>query len=163
MREKSPTVPLERTETPSSVAPWPIHTSRSSRQSVMRQSRPMLPCAERAANDVISHTGQILHSAATNKHDAVFLQIVSDSRNVNSTFHLVYKTNSGNLTKCRVRLLGRSGGNRKTNTSLLRIVFEYRTKRLILYLLSALSDQLVNRRHYYSTSFFKIVLPTPKK
>ena len=40
MREKSPTVPLERTETPSSVAPWPIHTSRSSRQAVMRQARP---------------------------------------------------------------------------------------------------------------------------
>ena len=32
---------------------------------------------ERAAHDVITHTGQILHPSAAHEHDGVFLQIVS--------------------------------------------------------------------------------------
>ena len=75
---------------------------------------------ERAANNMIAHAGQILNSSAADKYGAVFLQVVTLARNINRTLLLVGKTNSGDLTERRVRLLGRSRRYRKTNTALLR-------------------------------------------
>jgi hypothetical protein len=54
---------------------------------------------------VITHTGEILNTSATNKNYAMLLEIVSDSWNVSRNFDSVGKTYSGNFTESRVRLL----------------------------------------------------------
>ena len=53
---------------------------------------------EGAANDVVTHTRQVLHTAATHKHDRVLLKVVSLSRYVGVHFLLVCQTDTGNLT-----------------------------------------------------------------
>ena len=61
---------------------------------------------QRTTNDVIAHTGKVLHTTTTNKNDTVLLQVVAFSRDVGVDFLLVCQTNTGNLTHCRIRLLG---------------------------------------------------------
>src|SRR5690348_9058484 len=41
---------------------------------------------ERAAHNVISNAGQILHAAPANEHNRVLLQVVADTRNVRRHF-----------------------------------------------------------------------------
>ena len=52
-----------------------------------------------AADDMVANTRQVLHTTAANKHDGVFLKVMTNARNVCRYFNTVSKTNSGNLTK----------------------------------------------------------------
>ena len=54
---------------------------------------------ESSADDVITHTGQISYSAASDENDRVLLQIVSLAGDVACDLDTVGKTNSGDLTK----------------------------------------------------------------
>lgn len=61
---------------------------------------------KRAADDVITHTGQVTYTTASDKNDRVLLQVVSFAGNVGRGFKSVGKTHSCDLAKRRVRLLG---------------------------------------------------------
>lgn len=60
---------------------------------------------ERAANDLVTNTREVLDSTTTNEHDGVLLEVVTLAGDVSGYFHAVGETNSGNLAKGRVRLL----------------------------------------------------------
>src|SRR6218665_3712707 len=52
---------------------------------------------ENAADDVVTHTRQVLDAAATDHHDGVFLQVVTFTRDVADDFEAVGEADLGNL------------------------------------------------------------------
>src|ERR1043166_1929748 len=61
------------------------------------------PCGiEGAADDVISHAGQILDSAASNQNDRMLLQIVPFAGDIGCHFHPIGQTNACHLAQRRV-------------------------------------------------------------
>src|SRR5690606_12647508 len=75
---------------------------------------------EHAANNVIPHTRKVLHAAATDQHNRVFLEVVTLARNVAADLEAVGKTDAGNLTQSGVRLFRRRRIDARANTALLR-------------------------------------------
>ena len=61
-----------------------------------------------------------MNTTAADKHYAVLLKVVTFTGNIRGYFNTVRKTNTGNLTKCRVRLLRGSSAYLGANTTLLR-------------------------------------------
>jgi len=115
---------------------------------------------EGTANDVVTHTGQVTYTSAADKHYGVLLQVVSDTRNVNGCLESVGKSYTGNLTKCRVRLLRGSRGNLCAYASLLRraviscsvgkgveAVLKHRRLRLVNLLGATLLNELIKGWH----------------
>jgi hypothetical protein len=96
---------------------------------------------------MITYTGQVLNTAASDQNRAVFLKVVTFTGNVNRTFLLVGKTYTSNLTHSGVRLLRRSRGYGQTYAALLRAVVKNRTLRLVRDTFSTLFDELVDSRH----------------
>src|SRR5690554_6821955 len=74
---------------------------------------------ERAAHDVVTHTGQVLHTTAANEHDRVFLQVVAFTTDVRNDFVAVGETHLGDLTQSGVRLLGGGGVHTCADTTTL--------------------------------------------
>ena len=64
---------------------------------------------ERAADDVIANTREILDASAADQDDAMLLQVVSDAGDVCRDLFAVGQTHTRNLTKRRVRLLRSNG------------------------------------------------------
>ena len=62
---------------------------------------------QRAAHDVITNSRQILHTASAHQHDRVFLQVMSDSRNVRRDFNRIRQAHTSYFAQRRVRLLRR--------------------------------------------------------
>ena len=77
-------------------------------------------CIQCAADDVISGTGQILNSSASDQNNTVLLQIVPFAGDVGCNFDSIGKTYSGDLTKSRIRLLRCSRLDCCADTALLR-------------------------------------------
>ena len=75
-----------------------------------------------SADDVVTGTGQVLDSSASDQDNAVLLKVVSLSRNVAGDLDSVGKTDSCDLTKCGVRLLRGRSLNSSANAALLRAV-----------------------------------------
>ncbi len=75
---------------------------------------------ERTTNDVITYTGKVTNTSATDKNNRVLLKVVTDTGDVAGSFHSVGKSYSCDLTKSRVRLLGSRSGNLSANASSLR-------------------------------------------
>lgn len=75
---------------------------------------------ERTANDVVTHAGEVLYSAASDENHRVLLQVMTDARNVSGDFDAVGKSDSGDLTLCRVRLFRCLDGHLGADASLLR-------------------------------------------
>ena len=75
---------------------------------------------KRTTNNVITYTGQVTNTSTTDKNNRVLLKVVTDTGNVRSSLHSVGKSYSGDLTKCRVRLLRCYGSNLGANASSLR-------------------------------------------
>jgi hypothetical protein len=73
-----------------------------------------------STDDVISGTGKILNTSATDKHYRVLLEIMSFTGNVAGNFNSVGETYSRDLTKCGVRLLRGRSLNSGANATLLR-------------------------------------------
>ena len=73
-----------------------------------------------AADDMVANTRQVLHTTAANKHDGVFLKVMTFAANVGDHFFTIGKTDFSHFTKSRVRLLGRTGHYLETNTAALR-------------------------------------------
>src|SRR5699024_9652769 len=101
---------------------------------------------ERSADDLVAHTGEVPHTAATDEHHRVLLQVVADARDVGGHFHAVDQAHAADLAKRRVRFLGRGGVHARAHAALLRVALERRRLLLVDRLLAALTDQLVNSR-----------------
>src|SRR6478609_4812291 len=61
---------------------------------------------ERAADDLVADTGEVLHPAAADEHDRVLLEVVTDARDVRRDLDAARETHAGDLAEGGVRLLG---------------------------------------------------------
>ena len=73
-----------------------------------------------ATDDVVTHTGEVLHTAAADEHDAVFLEVVAFTGDVGVDFLLVLEAHTSHLTHGGVRFLRGGGVNSEAYTALLR-------------------------------------------
>src|SRR6202040_4168719 len=92
---------------------------------------------QRAAHDVVTHSRQILHAAATYQNDRVFLQIVANTRNVGSDFDRIRQPHTRNFAQRGVRLLGSLRVHTNANTALLGAAHQRRRLGFNLDLLAA--------------------------
>ena len=53
---------------------------------------------ESASDDVVTHTGEVLNTSASDENDAVLLKVVADTGDVRSYFVAVCELNSGDLS-----------------------------------------------------------------
>ena len=102
---------------------------------------------QRPAHHVIAHARQILHAAAADQHDGVFLQIVADAGNVSGHFDPVGQPHARHLPQRRIGLLGRGGVHARTHAALLRAGLQRRTGGLIPWRSPPFSHELIERRH----------------
>src|SRR5699024_10381439 len=70
-------------------------------------------------DDVVTHTGQVPNTAATDQNDAVLLQVMADTRNVRGNLDTIREADTGNFTQGRVRLLRGHGTDRSADAALL--------------------------------------------
>src|SRR6185369_11765223 len=102
---------------------------------------------ERPADDVVPNARQVLHAAAANQHQRVFLQVVPNARNVGRHLDAVGQANARHLAERGVRLLRRLGEDAYADAALLRTDLQRGTFRLGDDLLASLTNELANRRH----------------
>src|SRR3982751_787058 len=111
---------------------------------------------ERPADDLVAHARQVLDAAAANEHDRVLLQVVALARDVARDLHAVRQPHAGDLPQSRVRLLRRGRVDARADAAALRsredllaalARLETRRRQLLLGLLAALADELVDARH----------------
>ena len=103
-----------------------------------------------SANDLVSHTGEVANTTATNQDDGVFLKIVSFAGDVDRHFLAVAQSNAGNFAKSRIGLLGGHGSNDQTYPLLLRATFENRALRVFALYDAVAADQLIDSWHTFS-------------
>ena len=72
-----------------------------------------------AADDVVTDTGKILNTAASDEDNGVLLKVVTYAGDISRNLDAVGKTDSGDLTKSRVGLLGGRGLNSGADAALL--------------------------------------------
>src|SRR5690606_10621934 len=99
------------------------------------------------ADDLVAHTGEVLHTAATNEHDRVLLQVVALTRDVGRDLDATGELDTSDLAQCRVGLLRSGGVHAGAHTTTLRAPLERRTLGLRDLVLAALSDQLLDGGH----------------
>src|SRR3984885_9631043 len=75
---------------------------------------------EDAAENVVTHAGQILDAAAADHDHGVFLKVMAFTRNVADDLEAVGQAHLCNLAQRRVRLLRRRGVDARANAALLR-------------------------------------------
>src|SRR3954462_5808386 len=99
---------------------------------------------QHAAEDVVTHAGQILDATAADHDHGVLLKVMAFARNVTDDFEAIGQTHLGNLTKRRVRLLRSRRVDARANAALLRRLLQRR--HLLARLLDGArtSDQLVD-------------------
>src|SRR3954467_9313011 len=111
---------------------------------------------ERPAHHLVAHARQVLDAAAADEHDGVLLQVVPLARDVARDLHAVREPHAGDLPQSRVRLLGRGRVDARTDAATLRsredllaalTRLETRRRQLLLGLLAALADELIDTRH----------------
>src|SRR5690554_727933 len=102
---------------------------------------------EGTANDVVTHTGQVLYTTAAHENDRVFLQVVAFTTDVGNHFVAVGKTHFGDFTQSGVRLLGGSGVHASADTTTLRAVFKSRALAAFACDFARLARELTNGWH----------------
>src|SRR6478752_5424243 len=81
---------------------------------------------EDAAEDVVTHAGQILYFTYSYHDHRVLLKVMAFTRDVADHFEAVGQAHLGDLTKRRVRLLRGRGVDARANTALLRRLLQRR-------------------------------------
>src|SRR5207237_7502920 len=66
-------------------------------------------CVERAAHDVVAHTGQILHTSTANEHNRVLLEVMALARDVGGDLEAIGEAHTRNFAQVRVGLLWGGG------------------------------------------------------
>src|SRR5690606_349166 len=79
---------------------------------------------ERAADDLVAHTRQVLHTTATHQHHGVLLQVVALARDVGGDLDLGGQLHACDLAKRRVRLLRGGGVHAGAHAAALRAALE---------------------------------------
>jgi len=102
---------------------------------------------ERASNDVVANTGQILDTTAAHQNDRVLLQVVAFTADIRNDFEAVGQTNLGDFTQGGVWLLGGSGVHTSANTTALGAVFERRALAASAADFARLAHELTNGWH----------------
>ena len=102
---------------------------------------------ECAADNVVTHTGQVLHAAAAHEHDRVFLQVVAFVRDVGDDFVAVGEADLRDLAERGVRLLGGAGHDLHADAAAEGSAFERGRLGLVANAATALADELVNGGH----------------
>jgi len=82
---------------------------------------------QRAAHDVIAHTGQVLDTTTAHQNDAVLLEVVTFAGDVRSHFNSVGQTYTSHLTQSRIRLLWRGGTHLGADAALLGVAHLHAT------------------------------------
>ena len=101
---------------------------------------------ERATHDVVTHTRQILDTAAAHEHDGVLLQIVAFARDVGGDFDARGQAHTSDLTQSRVRLLRGGGVDTGAHAAAQRAALQSQSLRLLRLCLTSLTDELFNSR-----------------
>ena len=102
-------------------------------------------------NDVVTNTGQVLHTATANKNDGVLLKVVTLTADLGDNFFAIGKANFSNFTKSGVRLLRRTRHHLKADATTLRTAMKSARLRLLFRYDTSFADELINGRH---VSFF---------
>src|SRR5262249_36432224 len=102
---------------------------------------------ERAADDVIPDTRQVLHAPAADHHDRVLLQVVPHPRDVRRDLEAVGEPDAGDFPESRVRLLRGGRVDADAHAPLLRTPLHRRRLRLAPYRLATVMDELIDSRH----------------
>src|SRR3954451_3808024 len=111
---------------------------------------------ERAAHNLVADARKILDPATTNEDDRVLLEVVALAWDVGGDLHAVGQAHAGDLPKRRVRLLRRRRVDARADPTPLRsgeallaalAGLEARRSDLALGLDTALTDELIDRRH----------------
>src|SRR3712207_5411922 len=102
---------------------------------------------ERAADDLVTDTGQVLHPAAAHEHHRVLLQVVADARDVGGHLDATGEADASDLAQRRVRLLRRRRVDARADSATLGRTLQRRSLGLLDLVLAALADQLVDRGH----------------
>src|SRR3954471_5369627 len=102
---------------------------------------------ERAADDLVADTGEVLHPAAADEHDRVLLEVVTDARDVRRDLDAAAQAHAGDLAEGGVRLL--RGGRVDARADAASLGRSLEGRRLVLrhLVLTALADQLLNGGH----------------
>src|SRR5215207_6300476 len=108
---------------------------------------------ERAADDLVADTGEVLHPAAADEHDRVLLEVVADTRDVRRDLDTARQAHAGDLAEGGVRLLGGDRVDAGADTAALGRTLQ--GGRLVLrhLVLAALADQLIDSGHLCWFSF----------
>ena len=104
---------------------------------------------QNTAQDVVTDTWKVFHSATAHQHDAVLLEVVALPRDVRRHLAPVAQAHAGDLAKRRVRLFRCRGVDADAHTPLLRAALERRRVRFGFDLFPSLADELVDRWHNY--------------
>src|SRR5262245_12620714 len=99
---------------------------------------------ERAADDMITDTRQILHAPAAHEHDRVLLQIVTLARNVSDHLIAIRQAHLRHFAQRRVRLLRRTRHHLQAHAAAERTVLERRRLGLVFDLRASFADELVD-------------------
>src|SRR5919199_822038 len=102
---------------------------------------------ERAADDLVAHAGEVLHTTAAHEHHRVLLQVVADARDVGRHLDATGEPDAGHLAQRRVGLLRRGRVDARAHAAALRGTLQRRGLGLLDLVLAALADQLVDRGH----------------
>ena len=98
-------------------------------------------------DDVVTDTGKVLHTAAANHHDGVFLKVVAFAGDVSGNFDTVGQAHTGDLTESGVRLLGGGGVHAGAHAAALGAFLQGRGLLSLHHLLPFDTDKLLNSRH----------------
>src|ERR687884_1570752 len=102
---------------------------------------------QRAADDLVAHAGEVLHTTAAHEHHRVLLQVVADAGDVGGHLDAAGEADAGDLAQRRVRLLRRRRVDARAHAAALRGTLQRRGLGLLDLVLAALADQLVDRGH----------------
>src|SRR3954454_19452621 len=116
---------------------------------------------ERAADDLVADTGEILHPAAADEHDRVLLEVVTDARDVGRDLDAARQAHAGDLAEGGGRLLGRGGVDAGADAAALRGALEGRRLGLRRLVAPAVADQLLNGWHSVDPFLSLPLYPAP--
>src|SRR5699024_564933 len=107
---------------------------------------------QRAADDLVAHTGQVLHTTTAHEHDGVLLQVVAHAGDVGGDLDAVGELHTRDLAERGVRLLRGGGVHAGADAPTLRAAFQRRRLGLADAGAAALADQLLDGGDYFSVS-----------
>src|SRR3954454_8021013 len=102
---------------------------------------------ERAADDLVADTGEVLHPAAADEHDRVLLEVVAHARDVGRDLDAAAQAHAGDLAEGGVRLLRGGGVDARADAASLGRTLQGRRLVLRHLVLAALADQLLDGGH----------------